>query len=148
MAQSQNPDPCKSTGNAPTPQQYAALGQQSQQRQQFYNSIDDGSGGAASAGLILGLADLASFHRGGSLDAQAAGSSTPYANYVYGVYMAADGWSLSGTLGGANAYAFLFSSYPANTRMDPNHPSTPAGNVTNISAGFNAQQSGSTCTKH
>ena len=148
LAQGKQPlPPCNSAGNAPSPQQYQAQGQQSAQRQAYLNSVDDGSGGAASAGLLLGLFDLLSFHRGGALDAQAYGSSAPYANYVYGDYLSAAGYSQSTALFGANSYAFLFAKYPANTPMSPAYPSTPASNVSNINAGFNAQQNGTLCSK-
>jgi hypothetical protein len=94
------------------------------------------------------LLNLSEFHRGGALDAQAYGSSTAYANYVFGDYLSALGFSLPGSLSGANAYAFAAASYPPNTQMSPSYPSTPAVNVTNITAGFNAQQNGSLCTKN
>ncbi len=146
ISQSQTPlPPCNSAGGAPSPQQYQSQGQQSAQRQAYLNSVDDGSGGAASAGLLLGLFDLLSFRRGGALDAQAYGSSPAYANYVYGDYLSAADYSLSTTLTGANAYASVFSRYPATTIMSPTYPSTPASNVSNITAGFNAQQSGTLC---
>jgi hypothetical protein len=148
LAQGKQPlPPCNSAGNAPSPQQYQAQGQQSAQRQANYNSMDDGSGGAATAGLIFGLLDLWNFHRGGSLDAQAYGSSPAYANYVYGDYLSAAGYPFSTTLSGANAYASIFSRYPSTTVMSPTYPSTPASNVTNISNGFNAQQNGTLCSK-
>jgi RHS repeat-associated protein len=138
-------NPCSSAGGAPTPQQYAAQGQQSLQQLQQLVAVDNGSGGPASAGLLLDLGNLLSFGRGGSLDAQASGSSPAYANYAFGVYMAASGWSLSGTLSGANLYASAASSYPSNVQMSPNYPSTPNANITNITAGYNAQTAGSTC---
>ena len=142
------PNPCPGAGNAPSPQQYQSQGQQSDQRQAYLNSVDDGSGGAASAGLILGLGDLLSFHRGGALDAQAYGSTASYANYVYGDYLSAAGYSQSTALFVANTYAFFFGKYSATTVMSPAYPSTPARNVSNINSGFNAQQSGTLCTKH
>jgi hypothetical protein len=138
--------PCNTAGNAPSPQQYQNQGQQSAQMQAYLNSTDDGSGAAATAGLLLGLSNLFSFHRGGALDAQAYGSSPAYANYAYGDYLSAAGFSLPVALSGANLYAFLGSTYPAATVMSPTYPSTPSSNVSNITGGFNAQQNGTLCT--
>ena len=90
---------------------------------------------------------LASFHRGGSLDAQASGGSTRYANYVFGVYASAAGMSLSQALQGANLYASIFASYGSNVPLDPNYTSTPAANVAIITTGFDAQQNGTVCHK-
>jgi hypothetical protein len=146
LAQSQKPtNPCSGAGNAPSPQQFAAQGQAVQQT---INNTPPSTDPYAYVGpAVWTLLNLSEFHRGGSLDAQAAGSSTAYANYVYGDYLSALGFSLPGSLSGANAYASAAASYPANTQMSPNYPSTPAVNVANITAGFNAQQNGSLCTK-
>jgi hypothetical protein len=74
-------------------------------------------GVAESANWLENDFNLLDFHRGGSLDAQAQGGS-PDANYVFGVYMNAAGYSLSQTLGAANAYGAGFSNY----RPNPNKP--------------------------
>jgi RHS repeat-associated protein len=87
------------------------------------------------------------FGRGGGLDAQALGASADYANYVFGVYMAASGYSLNFTLSAGNAYAAGFSHYRPNIPMDPNYPSTPAANVAAITKGFNDEQNGTLCTQ-
>jgi hypothetical protein len=88
--------------------------------------------------------------KGGYLDAQPLASGTvpqnaAYGNYAYGVYMQAAGFSLYQSLSNANSYAFLRSSYPAGTPMDPNYGSLPAANVANITNGYNAQATGTVC---
>lgn len=118
--------PCAPSGHAPDPSFYAGLGE--------------------SAGWFHNDVNLFEFHRGGLLDAQADGGSTAYANYVFGVYMNAAGYSLSQTLAGANAYAYLFAHYPPNKPKDPKYPSIPAVNVANITAGFNTNKNGTLCT--
>jgi hypothetical protein len=62
--------------------------------------------------------------------------------------MAANGSTLSGALDGANAYASVAGSYAPGV-LDPTsaYPATPPANVASITAGFNAQQGGSLCTK-
>ncbi len=130
--------PCSSAGNAPSPRQYQAMGYVAQASWLF----GPGVGGLSNAGT------LAMFKRGLPLDAQVIyGGSQAYANYSYGVFMSAAGYPLNFALWGANAYASSQSSYPQNTPMDPNYPSTPASNVANITAGFNAQQNGTLCHK-
>ena len=59
--------------------------------------------------------------------------------------MASAGVPLSAALGGANAYGFLKSSYSAKTVMDSTFNSIPADNVANITNGYDAQMSGTTC---
>lgn len=144
--QGHQPNPCSGAGNAPSPSQFAAQGQAGQQLTQ--DALNSGDPDAEVNATLANLYTLSTFRRGGALDAQAFGSSAGYANYVYGVYMQANGWSLPEALSGANLYASVFASYPASTPMSPNYPSTPAVNVTNITAGFNAQLNGSTCGKH
>ncbi len=139
-------NPCSSAGNALSPQQYASQGSSLLQQVDSIITTFPGPNALPEAGGVV-LANLAGFHRGGPLDAQAAGSSAAYANYVFGAYMAAAGFSLSDTLSGANGYASLFSSYRPGTQMNPSYPSTPAVNVTNITSGFNAYQNGTLCTK-
>jgi RHS repeat-associated protein len=118
--------PCVGAGHAHDPTYYAALGQ--------------------SADPIVNDINLYEFRRGGSLDAQAQGADPSYANYVFGVYMNAAGYSLSTTLAAANLYARARSHYSKNVPMDPSYPSTPAANVANITAGFNANRTGTLCT--
>jgi len=134
------PNPCAPIGRAPSPSDYEAKGLTVQ--------IMETSGypPEEAAGVALNLYNLASFHRGGSLDAQAVGGSTAYANYAFGDYMSAAGFSLSQTLASANAYAAGFSHYGPNVPMDPNYPSLPAVNVANITKGFNDEQNGTLCT--
>ncbi|MFZ0660979.1 MAG: hypothetical protein WAM05_19830 [Candidatus Binataceae bacterium] len=110
-------------GNAPSPLQYEKWGQ--------------------AADWLQNLENLYEFHRGGSLDAQSYGASTAYGNYVFGVYMAAHGYSLATTLNYANDYASWFSHYPAGKPMSPNYPGTPAANIANITKGFNDEKKGS-----
>jgi hypothetical protein len=153
LAQSPQPqNPCPGVGNAPSPQQFAANGQAANQRQQFYNSMNDPSGGgAASAGLLFDFLDLLKFRRGGSYDAQAYGSTPAYGNYAYGVYMSADGYSFSTTLSGANLFGATSTYTPSYVAShggyDPLYPNLPLSNIENIISGFLQQQNGSLCTK-
>jgi len=95
------------------------------------------------ANWLQNLENLYEFHRGGSLDAQAYGASPAYGRYVFGVYMAAHGYSLSTTLNYADDYASWFSHYPSTTPMSPKYPGTPAAEVTEITKGFNDEKKGS-----
>jgi RHS repeat-associated protein len=129
--------PCAPSGSAPTPGQYRALGWAAQASW----FLDPLAGGAFNLGL------LANFRRGALLDAQVLyGGSQAYANYAYGDYMAAAGFSLEETLAGANLYGSNFSNYPAGTPMDPNYPGIPAANVANITNGWNDEQNGTLCS--
>jgi RHS repeat-associated protein len=119
--------PCPRAGNAPLPQFFEALAAQSP------NWVDN----------VMNLLD---FRKGAMMDAQAYGSSPAYANYVFGVYMAAAGYSLPATLNAANAYGFLRAKYPSSVPMDPVYKSIPAANVINITAGFRAEKNASLCT--
>lgn len=97
---------------------------------------------------MLDASNLAQFRRGGALDAQVRyGGSSAYANYVFGVYAAASGQSLSSTLGLANTYGYYRSTYPSYVKMDPNYPSIPASNVANFTKGYNDQKNNTTCHK-
>ncbi|HWA21527.1 MAG TPA: hypothetical protein VG735_03920 [Caulobacterales bacterium] len=126
---------CASAGQAPPPSTYAGFGQ-----------VERAMGAANPAtGAGLGAVYLYEFHRGGVLDAQRYGGSPAYANYAFGVYMAASGASLSVTLSGANAYATCCSRYPPSVPMSPHYPSVPASNVANITQGYNDQRNGTTC---
>jgi hypothetical protein len=131
-------NPCEVSGNAPSPNLYAQFGK------------------TASSNPLVDLSYLLQFRRGGSLDAQVGlgangqpcGGSPAYANYAYGVYMSAAGYTLSQALAGADIYAQFRSRYPVGTPMaGPTYPFTPQSNVTNITNGFNAQQNGTTCQK-
>jgi hypothetical protein len=103
--------------------------------------LSGAAGGASTA------ADLYGFRRGGPLDAQVRyGGSTPYANYVFGVYAAAAGINLAQALTGANGYAARHSRYPAGKQYDKDYPATPAENVQNITAGYRDQKNGSLCS--
>lgn len=122
-------NPCNGAGNAPDPSVYQAKGQ------------------AASTNEFKDLYYLFQFRAGGGLDAQPQGASPAYANYAYGVYMSAAGYTLDQALAGADIYAQYRSSYRPGTVMDPNHPFTPMANVMNITYGFTAQQMGTICHK-
>ena len=133
-----NPDPCASAGNAPGPSTYAQKGQ------------------AASSNAFKDIYNLYSFRRGGTLDAQVGPGpngqpfrgSPAYANYSFGVYMSAAGYTLGQALSLADIYAEFRSRYPVGTPFaGPNYPFTPQANVTNITNGFNAQKTGTTCHK-
>jgi len=105
-----NGDPCAGQGDAPSPQDYQ------------------------DAGSMLGGAGLPLFARGFPLDAQASGGSTPYANYVYGVYMRSAGYSWQTTLLGATSYATFFANYGG---------AIPSSNISNMMNGYNAGGNGS-----
>jgi hypothetical protein len=122
-------NPCNRAGNAPDPSVYQAKGQ------------------AASTNEFKDLYYLFQFRARGGLDAQPQGASPAYANYAYGVYMSAAGYTLNQALAGADIYAQYRSSYRPGTVMDPNHPFTPMANVMNITYGFTAQQMGTICHK-
>jgi hypothetical protein len=126
-------NPCNTAANAPNPNVYQAKGQ------------------AASTNLITNYWNLFQFHGHGANDAQQSGASPAYANYVYGVYMSAAGYTLNQALAGADIYAEfktkVYGPYPANVPLDLNYPFTPVSNVMNITYGFNAQQMGTLCYK-
>jgi hypothetical protein len=139
-------NPCQYSGNAPSPEFYERLGQ---------------------ANRVLGLIipvrvdpiEFVLFARGFPLDAQEGhwGSgksydgSTAYANYVFGVYCSAAGYSLPAALFMANVYArFCTNGYPMLLPSDMGGPTylyVPKSNIANITAGYNAQQSGTLCKK-
>ena len=122
-------NPCNRAGSAPDPSVYQAKGQ------------------AASTNEFKDWYYLFQFRAGGGLDAQPQGASTAYANYAYGAYMSAAGYTLNQALSGADTYAQYRASYRPGTVMDPNHPFTPMANVMNITYGFSAQQMGTLCHK-
>jgi hypothetical protein len=123
-------NPCTQAGNAPDPNVYQAKGQ------------------AASTNAFVDIYNLFSFRAGGGLDAQPEGASPAYANYAYGVYMSAAGYTLNQALSGADIYAEYRANYPATVPMaSPDYPFTPVANVRNITNGFNAQQAGTVCHK-
>jgi RHS repeat-associated protein len=124
---------CPPMGQAPDPSSYENAGKMDHFMTSHGDPFDEAE-------------DISEFRRGGNLDAQVQyGGSPAYANYAFGVYMSAVGFSLPATLGAADAYAAARSSYPPNTPMDPNYPSTPASNVQNISDGYNDQDKGNLC---
>jgi RHS repeat-associated protein len=145
--------PCAPMGSAPTPSQYATLGLN-------VHSMETYSGPPSMAGtslainlngLIQNATNLLGFHRGGPLDAQVLyGGSQAYANYAYGVYLNAAGFSLSTALTGASLNATLTGATAVyvknNDIMDANYPAIPAVNVANIINGYNDQQNGTLCT--
>ena len=123
------PNPCAFAGKAPDPSVYAQKGQ------------------AGSSNTFTNVYNLLQFRRGGALDAQVRyGGAPSYANYAFGVYMAAAGYTLNQTLVLADIYAQYRSSYPIGTPMaGPLYPFTPQVNVANITNGFDAQTNGNTC---
>lgn len=126
-------NPCQYGGRALPPSAYAAQGQ------------------AANGSLVNFTLDVTmGFPRGDFRDAQPLASGNPlqreaYGNYAFGVYMAAAGVPLSAALSGGNAYAFFSGAQYPGRQMDSNYPSLPAANVANITNGFNAQMTGTTC---
>ena len=120
------PSPCDRMGNAKTPDEYAAIGRSA-----------------------LGPLETPLFGRGLPLDAQAFGASTAYANYAYGVYFAAGGYSFPFTMGGAQLYARLGSSYPNLKPQDfsSDYPGLPNVNAINITWGFMDEIGGTLCSR-
>ena len=130
-----NSSPCAGVGKANSPQ--------------FYQQLGEGASDLPPpTNLAAETIILTQFYHGGPFDAQASGSLPAYANYVYGVYMAAIGWSLNTALSGANAYAGEFATYdwtltgPASSA----YPNIPEVNVENITAGYAGEQTGTLCT--
>lgn len=123
------PQPCAPSGTAPGPLFYAEAARDT-------------------SGDIARTASLYQFKRGGPLDAQVRyHGSQAYANYVFGVYMASAGFSLSYSLTSANRYGMLMSHYVASqTTFDPTYKNIPIDNVSNITRGFNDFQAGTLCT--
>jgi hypothetical protein len=137
-----SPSVCDGAGAAPSPRDYERLGQIAGGLSNAY----DPYGVSSAAGGALTAANLYDFRRGGPLDAQVRyKGSTPYANYVFGVYAAAAGISLAQALTGANDYAARNSRYPADKKYDEDYRATPATNVQNIIAGYRDQKSASLC---
>jgi RHS repeat-associated protein len=113
-------------------------------------------------GMKQNLSNLYNLRSGGTLDAQAPNggpgpNTTPYANYGYGMYMGSAGYSLRQTLNGANAYAGTPRAIYGNGQLlpgkygnqppdffDPTYKNTPAANVPNIVAGYQAALAGNT----
>ena len=136
---------CDPSGSAPTPQQYEQLGRASNDAIYTYNPYSPGSLGTP-GGAAYNFATLYHFKRGDRLDAQVQyGGSTAYANYVYGVYLSAAGWSLSETLSSANAYGRPRSKYGPDIEMSTDYPDIPTSNVNNITRGYWNQQEGNLC---
>jgi hypothetical protein len=97
---------------------------------------------AKTASFIENLENIYEFHRGGSMDAQRYGASQAYANYVYGVYMAARGYPLWFALRSAEAYGLKEDYSKYHRPMSKRYPGIPAANVANITRGFNDERAG------
>jgi hypothetical protein len=130
-------NPCSVQGRALPPGAYVTQGQQA-------------NGSTVNFALDVAMG----WPKGDYLDAQPLASGNvfqnqAYGNYVFGVYMSAEGASLSGTLSGASAFSLASGAYFTYTKngyqMDPNYPLLPAANVGNITNGYNAQQNGTVC---
>ena len=130
-----NSAPCTGVGKANSPQFYQALGKTA-------------SASPLPGNLVAETIILSQFYHGGPFDAQASGSLPAYANYVYGVYMAAIGWQLDVALSGANTYAGEFATYnwPLVGPASASYPNIPEVNVENITAGYTGEQTGTLCT--
>ena len=113
------------------------------------------AGNAAANNPVNSTLDLTKgFKIGGYLDAQPLASGNvyeraAYGNYVFGTYMAAAGFPLSVSLAGADGIAAIHKLSNPNQysgrQMDNFWGSLPAANVANITAGYNAQRSGTVC---
>jgi RHS repeat-associated protein len=133
-------NPCSVQGRALPPGAYVTQGQQA-------------NGSTVNFALDVAMG----WPKGDYLDAQPLASGNvfqnqAYGNYVFGVYMSAEGASLSGTLSGASAFSLASGAYFTYTKngyqMDPNYPLLPAANVGNITNGYNAQQNGTGTVCH
>lgn len=139
-------DTCSPSGTAPPPQEYERRGQTVSNVTYAPNPYSPGSLGSA-GGTGYNLTTLYDFRRGGPLDAQVRyGGSHEYANYVYGVYLSAAGWTLPEILSSADAYGEAKSSYKPNIAMSKLYPHIPESNVDNIIRGFHDQKVGNLCT--
>lgn len=131
------------TGGASTAPDPAGYARDGERALQFQADANDPDGNTGLAGLAYTAGQELQFHRGDALDAQAHGGSTADGNYDFGVYNAAAGIPLSGTLDLANTYGKYFSKYdPNKVTMDQNYTHIPADNVQNITRGYNDYQSG------
>jgi hypothetical protein len=128
------PNKCLTGGYAPSLTEYQSAGSATA------NSLLSSDRLQRLDGYFNNASNLMAFHRGGALDAQAYGSTPDYANYAYGVYMSAGGFTLQQTLEGADLYAGVFGRYSSDVPIDTTYKSTPAVNVKNISNGYNNQQ--------
>ena len=127
-------DPCKYAGENPGPAFWAARGADAEWNPLiFYKDARYG------------------FAIGGYLDAQPMATGTvyeraAYGNYVFGAYMAAAGVNLQDALAVANDVAWWHSrknpGQYAGRNMDSNFPALPTANVSNITAGYNAEENG------
>jgi hypothetical protein len=125
---------------APDPAGYARDGEFARQLQADPN---DPNGNTGLGGLAYTAGQELQFHGGGPLDAQAHGGSRADGNYDFGVYNAAAGIPLSGTLDLANTYGKYFSTYdPTQITMDQTYTHIPADNVQNITKGYHDYQNG------
>jgi hypothetical protein len=99
----------------------------------------------------VGIMNLYQFRSGGALDAQYQGgienyAYTAYANYAYGVYLAAAGLTLDEALTAAGAYGGGRYGPDGPSSPDPNYPSLPMANVQNITQGYLDYYRGTLCT--
>jgi hypothetical protein len=135
-------NPCGGAGGAPDPSYYANKGTAA--RNSPFKSTSDLFGG---------------FQEGGTNDAQPAGGSPYYGNYVYGVYMQRAGFPLSIAVIGADEYSII-SGLSREVRglgpkydpgvlanADPSAVDIPRDNVTAITQAFNAAKTGTLCHK-
>jgi len=141
-------NPCAYQGSAMPPSAYAAKGTTAGTNLRMASVPTIGPALAA-----LAIAQTYQFHEGGDLDSQpfSTGSDQQraiYANYVFGIYFAGAGVSLSNTLNIASAYGYkqqIVNGAYQGRKLDSNHGGVPVENVQAITAGYNAQQQGTTC---
>ncbi|MCQ8280166.1 DUF4214 domain-containing protein [Acetobacteraceae bacterium KSS8] len=96
-------------------------------------------GGAAQLAYLMGK--VSAFKQGGVWDAQRVGGTfnsmyVDYATIAIGLYASALGISQNEILNIENSYAYLFSSYPQGTAMDPIYTNLPERNVINTGIGY------------
>lgn len=139
--------PCAPMGNAPPPTYFQNMGWEVSSVE---NSPSGPGPGANALGLLAGAGwnafNLANFSGPAIWNEQRQGASLAYANYVYGVYLNAAGFSLSTALWGANTYGQCCSTYGSKVAMDATYTHIPAANVANITAGYEDERKGTLCT--
>ena len=147
---------CRGQGNGPSLTNFQAAGAA------VADSLTNKDLLQNAVGMKQNLSNLYNLRSGGTLDSQAPNGgpgpdTTPYANYGYGMYMGSAAYSLRQTLNGANAYAGTPRALYGNGQLlpgkygnqppdffDPTYTNTPAANVPNIVAGYQAAIAGNT----
>jgi RHS repeat-associated protein len=139
--------PCNLSGNAPSPDDYQNEARKLRLLSDASNLDPSGTAQIVSTSFTASV--ILSFRRGQANDAQAYGGKAAYANYAYGVFLAALGTPLSTSLTLANLYGACCADYSKNTdvTLDSSYSHIPQVNVQNITNGYNAELAGKLCHK-